>query len=145
MLSGTPIKNRADEFFVPLNLVSPERFPSLQNFRRRWLVQDQKGKWSRVSPHSVDLFKKEVSGFYLRREKEDVYKEIPKLNRLFTPIEITDERLKKAYNQVLDEIELTRSSQPEEIGSSLIPSVNPFKNYVKFADLLRSNLCSRLR
>lgn len=110
MLSGTPIKNRADEFFVPLNLVSPERFPSLENFRRRWLIQDNKGKWSRVSPLAMERFKAEISSFYLRREKEDVYAEVPKLNRLFTPIEITDERLKKAYNQVLDEIELINAN-----------------------------------
>src|SRR6185436_7981807 len=35
-LSGTPIKNRADEMFVPLNIIAPERFPSLMAFRRDW-------------------------------------------------------------------------------------------------------------
>lgn len=105
MLSGTPIKNRADEWFVPLNLVAPEVVPSLTNFRRRCLEQDAKGRWSRISRLCYDRFQKEISPFVLRREKEDVYKDIPKLNRIFTPIEITDERLKKAYNQVLDTIE----------------------------------------
>lgn len=105
LLTGTPIKNRADEYFVPLNLVAPERFPSLQNFRRRWLVQDAKGKFSRVAPYAYDAFMKEIAPYVLRREKEDVYKDIPKLNRIFTPIEISDQRLKDAYNKVLDRIE----------------------------------------
>ena len=105
LLTGTPIKNRADEYFVPLNLVAPERFPSLETFRRRWLVQDSKGKWSRVSPYAFEAFQKEIAPFVLRREKEDVYTDIPKLNRIFTPIEISDQRLKDAYNKVLDRIE----------------------------------------
>ena len=104
-LTGTPIKNRADEYFVPLNLMAPDRFPSLQAFRRRWLIQDSKGRWSRVHPHLWDSFKAEIAPYVLRREKEDVYKDLPKLNRIFTPIEISDERLKKAYNAVLDRLE----------------------------------------
>ena len=106
MLTGTAIKNRADEFFVPLNLIAPEKFPSLINMRRKWLIQDAKGAWSRVNPHSYNRFKEEIAPFFLRREKEDVYKELPKLNRLFTMIDVTDERIKKAYNQVLDELEI---------------------------------------
>lgn len=105
LLTGTPIKNRAEEYFVPLNLVAPDRFPSLENFRRRWLVQDSRGRWNRVSPLAFELFQKEIAPYVLRREKEDVYTDIPKMNRIFTPIEISDERLKKAYNAVLDRIE----------------------------------------
>lgn len=105
LLTGTPIKNSAEEYFVPLNLVAPERFPSITNFRRKWLMQDQNGKYSRIAPTAFDAFMKEIEPFVLRREKEDVYKDIPKLNRIFTPIEISDQRLKDAYNKVLDNIE----------------------------------------
>jgi SNF2 family DNA or RNA helicase len=105
LLTGTPIKNRAEEYFVPLNLVAPDRFPSLEGFRRKWLIQDAKGRWSRISPRCYDYFQKEIEPFVLRREKEDVYTDIPKLNRIFTPIEITDDRLKAAYNKVLDSLE----------------------------------------
>ena len=106
MLTGTPIKNRADEYFVPLNLIAPEHFPSIEQFRRSWLQQDSKGKWSRVHPYRIEAFKQLIAPFVLRREKEDVYTDTPKLNRMFTVIEVTDERLKKAYNQVLDKLEL---------------------------------------
>jgi hypothetical protein len=105
MLSGTVIKNRADEFFVPLNIVAPEKFPSLKYFRERYLTQDEKGKWSRVSRWYIEDFKNSIKPFFLRREKEDVYEDLPKLNKTFTLIEVSDDMLVKAYNHVLDEIE----------------------------------------
>lgn len=104
-LTGTPIKNRADEYFVPLNIIAPAKFPSLVGFRRRYLIQDQKGAFSRVAPAQLENFKRTIAPFVLRREKEDIYKELPSLNRIFTVVTVEEERLKKAYNQVLDDIE----------------------------------------
>jgi len=49
LLSGTPIKNRAEEYFIPLNLMRPDVFTNLQSFRKRWLQQDEKGKWTRIA------------------------------------------------------------------------------------------------
>ena len=40
MLSATPIKNRADEYFIPLNLMRPDIFTNLQSFRNNWLEYD---------------------------------------------------------------------------------------------------------
>ena len=111
MLTGTPIKNRADEYFVPLNLLAPQKFSSLEHYRRNWLIQDQKGKYSRVNPYRLESFKKEISSYVLRREKEDVYDSLPELNRMFTVITIEDERLKEAYNKVLDKIEMQMESK----------------------------------
>lgn len=104
-LTGTAIKNRADELFIPLNIVAPEKFPSLENYRRTWLEQNEKGQWARVRESRYNDFKKAIAPFYLRREKEDVYTDLPVLNRMYTVITIDDSRLKDAYNQVLDRIE----------------------------------------
>ncbi len=100
-LSGTIIKNRAEEFFVTLNLVAPHIFTSLVSFRRGWCTPDGK----RILPYRWEEFKKLIKPFYLRREKEDVYSDVPAINRLFTVIEIEDQKLKNAYNRVLDNIE----------------------------------------
>lgn len=105
MLTGTPIKNRADEYFIPLNLVDPANFPSLENFRYKWLEQDPKQKWSRIYRHKIEAFRKQIKPYYLRREKEDVFTDLPAINRTFTVISIDDENLKKAYNSVLDKLE----------------------------------------
>jgi SNF2 family DNA or RNA helicase len=104
MLTGTPIKNRADEYFVPLNLIAPTKFPSLDRFRRNWLMQDDKGKWSRVHPARLAAFRETIAPYVLRREKEDVYADTPALNRIYTLIQIEDEHLKKLYNAELDKI-----------------------------------------
>jgi SNF2 family DNA or RNA helicase len=101
MLSGTLIENNAEENFVPLNLIAPQRFPSKQQFKNKWL--DWTGK--RIAKHYLEAFRKEIAPFVLRRVKEDVYTDLPELNRIFTVIEIEDEALRKAYNKVLDRIE----------------------------------------
>jgi len=111
MLTGTPIKNRADEYFVPLNLLAPQRFSSLESYRRNWLVQNEKGQYSRVNPYRLEAFKKEIAPYVLRREKEDVYTDLPELNRMFSVITIEDERLKDAYNKVLDKLEMQMDSR----------------------------------
>lgn len=105
MLTGTPIKNRAEEYFIPLNLVDPANFPSLESFRRQWLEQDSKGKWSRIKSYRLEEFREKIAPYYLRREKEDVYTDLPLINRIFTVIEVDDVNLKKAYNHVLDVLE----------------------------------------
>jgi SNF2 family DNA or RNA helicase len=109
LLTGTPIKNRASEYFVPLNLVAPELFPSKKAFERRWLDGE------RINPYRYDEFKRMIAPYVLRREKEDVYKDVPKLNRIFTHITIEDERLKKAYNACLDRIEATANQRGQFI------------------------------
>lgn len=113
LLTGTPILNRADEYFVPLNIIAPERFPSLQHFRSRWLMKDSKDKWSKVTPYVMDEFKKIIAPYVLRRTKEDVYTDCPPLNKMFTVITIDDEKLKKAYNAVLDDLDYDMAKKPD--------------------------------
>lgn len=106
LLTGTPILNRADEYFIPLNLVAPKVFPSLDTFRRTWCEKDEKGKYSRINPYRLERFKEAIKPYYLRREWEDVYSEIPKQNRMFTMITVEDETLKQLYNQTLDRMNI---------------------------------------
>lgn len=105
LLTGTPIKNRAEEYYVLLNLVAPEKFSSLESFRRTWLEQDAKGRWSRVQPRKLDAFKETIAPYVLRREKEDVFTDLPKLDRIFTVIEPEKDQLTKLYNKMLDKME----------------------------------------
>lgn len=101
MLTGTPIKNRANEYFVPLNIVAPERFPSMENFKRSYLNDDG----TRIHPYKLEQFKTAIASYVLRREKEDVFTDLPSLDRQFTMIEIQNEELKKLYNAQLDIME----------------------------------------
>lgn len=106
LLTGTVIKNRADEFFTPLNLVAPEQFSSEVQFQRNWLTQDSKKNYSRVKSYLLDKFRETIAPYYLRREKEDVFSELPLISRTFTVIEPEKDSYSKLYNDVLDKLEV---------------------------------------
>lgn len=106
LLTGTPILNRAEEYFVPLNLIRPDQFPSLTRFQNEWLEPDAKGKFSRIKSYRLEEFKNLIKPFFLRREKEDVFKELPALDRIYTFIDPPDKEMyAKSYNKILDRID----------------------------------------
>lgn len=113
LLTGTPILNRADEYFVPLNLINPLRFTSLEKFRREWLVQDAKGRWSQVKSYRVEEFKAALKPNFIRREKEDVFKELPPINIISTLIEPDKELWAREYNKIVDRMELKMAQKAD--------------------------------
>jgi len=117
LLTGTPILNRAEEYFVPLNLVSPEKFSSLERFRHTWLSQNNKGQWNRVKSTHLEAFKETIKPVFLRREKEDVYTDLPKLNKIFTLIEPDKNKLADQYNKVLDRLEMNWAKDQTYFGN----------------------------
>lgn len=105
LLSGTPIKNRADEYFVPLNLLAPEKFSSQAQFRYRWLEQDDKNKWGRIKDYKVQEFREAIAPHVIRRERNEVLKDLPPFKRTYTEVVIENEALKKLYNSELERLE----------------------------------------
>ncbi len=101
-LSGTPIKNRADEYFTILNLLDPGRFYSRDAFRRTWLIQNEKDQYTRINPVYLNKFHEITSNYIIRREKHEVLTNLPALTRDFQLIEIDDPIIKKSYNSTLD-------------------------------------------
>ena len=104
LLSGTPIKNRAEEYFIPLNLMRPDIFTSLLSFRRQWLTQDENGKWNRIAPWRLEAFREVTADFIIRREKNEVLS-LPAFRRTFDKIGIEGEEFKTAYNAALDALQ----------------------------------------
>jgi SNF2 family DNA or RNA helicase len=102
MLSGTPVKNRANEYFVPLNLLAPSYFTSYNYFCRQYLLPDVKGQYSRLNPAMKEHFDKLTSRWIIRREAKDVQKDLPELRISYQMCEIEDEEIKKSYNHQLD-------------------------------------------
>jgi len=101
-LSGTPIKNRAGEYFTALNLLAPGHFPSWRQFCSRWLEPNDKGIPTRIRPYALADFRKLTSRWIIRREVKDVQKDLPPLRRVTRGIEIVDPVIKKSYNSQLD-------------------------------------------
>ena len=97
-LSGTPIKNRAGEYFTVLNLLAPEHFPSYARFSARWLDGDGK----RIREYALDDFRNLIARWVIRREKKQVLKNLPELTRASRGEIIDDEWLRTTYNRELD-------------------------------------------
>ncbi len=106
MLSATPIKNRADEYFIPLNLMRPDIFTNLQSFRNNWLeYDDQTKRYTRIKSWKLEQFKEVTKDFIIRREKNEVL-DLPPFRRTFEKVSIEeDSHFKQAYNQAIDALQ----------------------------------------
>jgi SNF2 family DNA or RNA helicase len=98
-LSGTPIKNNAGEYFPILNFVNPEQFPSEAKFLRDDVV------WDGVKAYGLKypaMFEKKTKDWIIRRLREDVLPDLPKIFRQFRKVEM-DKDLAEAYRETVRE------------------------------------------
>lgn len=120
-LSGTPIKNRANEYFTILNLLAPKTFQSYSNFCRHWLIPNEKGIYTRLDPMMIEQFRETTSQWIIRREVKDVQKNLPALTHDYQMIEIEDPLMKKSYNTELDLFQnFMRQHEDERINSTVM-------------------------
>ena len=103
-MSGTPIRNRPDEFFNVLNLIAPRDFPSRFNYRQRYcdpkaFFDRRTGRsiWTYNGATNIEELAKKVRPYILRREKRDVLKELPDKQKIIIPLESTSKSLLKEY------------------------------------------------
>lgn len=105
-LSGTPVLNRANEFFTTLNLIRPEQWRSYEGFVRYWCDRNYKGTGiGGIVPWKVEAFHNLTSSYVIRREKREVLKDLPPFRRNFEWIVIEDARIRDAYNNQLKELQ----------------------------------------
>lgn len=98
-LSGTPIKNNATEYFTILNILRPDKFSSYQNFIARWVDFYQKGtktdgsprmKVGGIKPRELLNWKAYTDDFIIRRTRNQVLPDLPKIVRGLKKIELDD-------------------------------------------------------
>jgi len=82
-LSGTPIKNRAPEYFSILNILRPEMFPVYQRFiyNECDFYNDRYGRPKIGGLRYPKEFLEKTKDFIIRRTREEVMPELPKVNR----------------------------------------------------------------
>lgn len=84
-LSGTPIKNRANEYYPILNIIRPEVFYSKKRFEQDWIgTYYENGKTKTGRLLYPEDFKKRTASYILRYERKDVAKEIPEVDRNYS-------------------------------------------------------------
>lgn len=79
LLTGTPIMNRVDELWSPLHVLYPKRYASFWSFVRRHTVvyRNQYGWVVDGKPTRPEELRAEIAPVFLRREKEEVFPDMP--------------------------------------------------------------------
>lgn len=82
-LSGTPWKNRGSEFFVVLNMLDPKRFWSYKQYINQWVdTYWDAGREKEGGIRNPEKFKEYIKDIVIRRERSEVMKELPLINRV---------------------------------------------------------------
>jgi len=105
-LSGTPIKNRPDEYFTILNILRPERFHTLTQFIGEhcdYYTDNYSGVTKIVGLLNPERFKQEIGDFVIRRTMDEVFNDMPPIRRSYYHSEIDDTNIKSAYDELEDE------------------------------------------
>lgn len=104
-LSATPIKNNAGEYFTILNILQPMLFPTYDGFIRNYCDSyETMYGWKIGGLSNPEFFREQTKDFIIRRTREEVAPELPKVFRQFHHVEL-DRRLNKAYAAALQELE----------------------------------------
>lgn len=93
LLTGTPILNRVDELWSPLNVLYPKQYPSFWTFVRQHTIvykkritvysKQKRKKITRIiqvidgKPTRPKELRAEIAPIFLRREKEEVFSDMP--------------------------------------------------------------------
>lgn len=100
--SGTPVLNRASEYFPTLNLIKPAHWNNFASFLRNWIEAERTAsgavKYRGIKEWKRDAFFRQTSSYILRRKKRDVLKELPPFTRHFMVVDISESEVRNAYN-----------------------------------------------
>lgn len=94
-MSGTAIKNAAQEYFTVLNYLRPELFSSYAGF----IANETMGRGLK----NPERFKEKTQDFIIRYERKDVLPDLPPIMRNFRPVRMDDEELMKRYQETVKE------------------------------------------
>jgi len=117
-LSGTPIMNKVDEYFVPLNILRPSHFPSKAYLMER-CDRASNGRVLGISEWYRPTFFHRISEYVLRRTKKDAGIKLPnfRLNKHEVSID-SDSTFVKGYNKLVDELEAVLNKMKQDAGMS---------------------------
>ena len=144
-LSGTPIKNNAAEYFPVLNILKPDMFPRFSTFLTRDCDSYFNGyAYKTGGLRDPERFLAKTSSFIIRRTRDEVLPDLPKIRRSFQFHELSKE-VEKAYldtfKQFRDEYNSSESNSFEDSGNILaflsrmrhlsgLSKINPCIDYV---------------
>lgn len=123
--SGTPIKNHSGEYFTILNLIRPNKFPSMSEYISQYCEHEKTAWGYKVGGLSnIDKFKGDTEDFIIRRTQADVLPDLFALRqpRKFHHVEL-DRRYNKAYAAALDELDTLLYKEEDENTTTAIIAI----------------------
>ena len=118
-LSGTPIKNNATEYFPILNLLRPEIFYNRDRFIFSWVEQYWTGTNYRaggINRRLLQEWDNLTKDFIIRRTREEVLPDLPKIQRDYKFYPMSDE-VKKAYSKKVKLLSDFMDENEDSLGS----------------------------
>ena len=143
LMSGTIIKNRPAELFVPLNFLDPETWNSYHDFGVRYSAafEDTFG-WKYDGASNLEELFERMSPFFLRRRKKDVLSQLPDKTFTEIPLVMTAKQEKEYYalEEAMVEI-INEHGETDERKQTFIEKIHKIKAY---SELLKLKECKEL-
>ena len=100
-MSGTPILNRPEEIWSVLHKLYPDEFPQFEAFQNTIAIMEG-GRIVAYRPEPMAELRKFLQEISLRRRKDQVLKDLPKVVTAARSVELTREA-RRLYNRIVDE------------------------------------------
>ena len=135
-LSGTPWNNRGSELFPVFNMMDRFKFNSEEDFKRRWVRYYFDGKYQKEGGiNNVAGFREFTKDICIRRERKEVMKELPLINRTKLNVVMTPQD-EEAYDEAVDEFVKWYEEQVENMtGMMIIAAMQKMRHLVALAKI----------
>lgn len=117
MLTGTPLLNRVNELWAPLNRIDPVKFKSFWNFTHRFCVYGGYGGHEIIGTKNEQELKNILAQVMVRRLKKDVL-DLPSVQVIERRVRLLPEQ-RKLYDQVEKELMLEINGEESELDNAL--------------------------
>ena len=136
-LSATPIKNHAAEYFPILNILRPDMFNNYNQFTYEYVDTYYKGRFKKhggLSTLSIDKFRRLTEKFIIRRTRDEVMPELPKIFRTYHYNNMSD-KVAGAFQDLVDQFqeEYLNGKRDYSPGSNLLAIITLMRYVVGIA------------
>lgn len=125
LMSGTPILNNPLEYWPALHRVAPYEFPSYWAFEKNLTVK-RGYKIVGYNPDAMLALREFVQGHTIRRRKDQVGVEMPKVVYSTIEVELNPEQ-RRLYNRIRDEFKLMLDNGEIKTIAGVLPQITRLK------------------
>ena len=135
-LSGTPWKNRGSELYPVLNMMDYMKFPTFERFKRQWVDTYWQGSFLKEGGiRNIPAFREYTKDLCIRRERNEVMKELPTVNRTKLYIKM-DPQQAETYDAAVEEfVKWYEESAAEITGMHLLAAMAKMRHLVALAKI----------